>query len=63
MVRSVDPGEYADGVRAGDRAILARAITLVESSRPDHHALAQELLVKLLPSAGGAHRVGITGVP
>jgi LAO/AO transport system kinase len=42
---------------------LARAITLVESSRPDHQALAQELLVKLLPSAGGAHRIGITGVP
>jgi LAO/AO transport system kinase len=63
MVRRVDLREYADGVLAGDRAILARAITLVESSRPDHHALAQELLVKLLPSAGGAHRIGITGVP
>jgi LAO/AO transport system kinase len=59
----VDIGEYADGVRAGDRAVLARAITLVESSRPDHHALAQELLIKLLPSTGAAHRIGITGVP
>jgi len=63
MARPVDVGAYADGVRAGDRAVLARAITLVESSRPDHHALAQELLVELLPSAGGAHRIGITGVP
>src|SRR5882757_9562612 len=63
MARPVDVGGYADGVRAGDRAVLARAITLVESSRPDHHALAQELLVELLPSAGGAHRIGITGVP
>jgi GTPase len=63
MARPVDVGGYADGVRAGDRAVLARAITLVESSRPDHHALAQELLVELLPSAGGAHRIGITGMP
>jgi len=63
MARPVDVGAYADGVRAGDRAVLARAITLVESSRPDHHELAQELLVSLLPSAGGAHRIGITGVP
>ena len=63
MARAIDVADYADGVRAGDRAVLARAITLVESSRPDHQALAQELLVKLLPSAGGAHRIGITGVP
>jgi LAO/AO transport system kinase len=63
MALPVDVGGYADGVRAGDRAVLARAITLVESSRPDHHALAQELLVELLPSAGGAHRIGITGMP
>jgi LAO/AO transport system kinase len=63
MARPVDVGAYTDGVRAGDRAVLARAITLVESSRPDHHALAQELLVELLPSSGGAHRIGITGVP
>jgi len=61
--RTIDIAEYADGVRAGDRAILARAITLVESSRPDHQAQAQELLVTLLPEAGGAHRIGITGVP
>jgi LAO/AO transport system kinase len=51
------------GVRGRDRAIIARAITLVESTRDDHQALAQELLARLLPSAGGARRVGITGVP
>ncbi|GAA3017717.1 methylmalonyl Co-A mutase-associated GTPase MeaB [Actinokineospora globicatena] len=54
---------YADGVLAGDRGLLSRAITLVESRRADHRDLAQRLLVRLLPHAGGAHRVGITGVP
>jgi LAO/AO transport system kinase len=51
------------GVLAGDRGLLSKAITLVESRRADHRALAQELLVDLLPRAGGAHRVGVTGVP
>ena len=55
--------EYAEGVVAGDRTTLARVITLVESRRPDHEELAQEVLTLLLPHAGGAHRVGITGVP
>ncbi len=55
--------ELAAGVRAGDRAILARAITLVESTNPGHVAQAQELLQALLPHTGGSHRIGITGVP
>jgi len=54
---------YADGVRAGDRATLARAITLIESTKDEHAALAQELLQRLLPFTGRAHRIGITGVP
>jgi len=54
---------FTAGVLAGNRATLARAITLIESSRPDHQKLAQELLVRLLPHAGGAHRLGISGVP
>ncbi|HZZ96164.1 MAG TPA: methylmalonyl Co-A mutase-associated GTPase MeaB [Jatrophihabitantaceae bacterium] len=53
----------ADGVRAGNRAAIARAITLVESRRSDHRERAQELLVELLPHTGNAQRVGITGVP
>lgn len=48
---------------AGDRAALARAITLVESKRADHRAMARELLDAVLPHAGHAMRVGITGVP
>ncbi|HWB38196.1 MAG TPA: methylmalonyl Co-A mutase-associated GTPase MeaB, partial [Rugosimonospora sp.] len=60
-----DPREYAAGVRAGDRAWVGRAITLVESTRPDHRAAAQDLLAALAPPAGAvlARRVGITGVP
>ncbi len=63
MARDVDVGTYAKGVLAGDRGTLSKAITLVESRRVDHRGLAQQLLVELLPHAGGAHRVGITGVP
>ena len=55
--------DYVAGVLAGDRTMLGRAITLVESARPDHQALAQEVLHRLLPHSGKAHRVGITGVP
>jgi LAO/AO transport system kinase len=51
------------GVLDGSRTVLARAITLVESHRPEHRTAAQELLLELLPRAGGAHRVGISGVP
>jgi LAO/AO transport system kinase len=58
-----DLEECAAGVLDGSRTWLARAITLVESTRADHRALAQELLVRLTPAAGGARRVGITGVP
>ena len=55
--------DYVSGVRAGDRAMLARAITLIESSKPEHAALAQELLQALLPFTGRALRLGVTGVP
>ena len=55
--------DYADGVLSGDRAMLGRAITLVESRKPDHRALADALLLRLLPHSGKGTRVGITGVP
>jgi LAO/AO transport system kinase len=54
---------YVKGVREGDRAVLARAITLVESQRHDDAAPAADLLDALLPHTGRARRVGITGVP
>jgi LAO/AO transport system kinase len=53
----------AHKLRAGDRAALARAITLVESRRGDHQAQARALVARLAPLAGAAMRVGITGVP
>jgi LAO/AO transport system kinase len=55
--------DLAKAVRSGDRAALPRAITLLESSRPDHQKRAQQLLLELMPHSGNAHRVGITGVP
>lgn len=61
--RTLSVEDYVAGVRAGDRTILSRAITLIESRNPEHHKLAQALLQQLLPHTGGAHRVGITGVP
>jgi LAO/AO transport system kinase len=55
--------ELADGVRAGSRTSIARAITLVESRRDDHRTQAQALLSVLLPDTGKSQRVGISGVP
>ncbi len=55
--------ELAAQLRAGDRRALARAITLVESTRPDHRAEADALLTEVLPAAGAAHRIGISGAP
>lgn len=63
MARAIDVAAYAKGVLAGQRGMLSKAITLVESSRADHRGQAQELLVELLPRSGGARRIGITGVP
>jgi LAO/AO transport system kinase len=55
--------ELAAAVRGGDRAALPRAITLVESTRADHRDQAQQLLLALMPAAGNALHVGITGAP
>src|SRR5215207_10662244 len=63
MAREIDVPALVEGVLAGDRRVMARAITLVESRRGDHREQAQDLLVELLPHTGGARRVGISGVP
>ena len=62
-VQSSSLDALAAGVRTGNRAMLARAITLVESTKPAHQADAQQLLQLLSPHPGSAHRIGITGVP
>jgi LAO/AO transport system kinase len=59
----VKVAELAASVRAGERAAVARAITLVESRRTDHREQAQQLLATLLPHTGNAERIGISGVP
>ncbi|HTQ00314.1 MAG TPA: methylmalonyl Co-A mutase-associated GTPase MeaB [Casimicrobiaceae bacterium] len=51
------------GVRAADRRLLAKAITLAESTRGDHQALARDVMTALLPHTGQALRMGITGAP
>src|SRR4051794_15839951 len=61
--RKLTIDEYVRGVRECDRAILGRAITLVESNAQRDLDLAQQMLVQLLPFTGKSHRVGITGVP
>jgi LAO/AO transport system kinase len=58
-----DASALARGIRAGERAVLARAITLIESKRADHRRAARALVQELLPATGNAVRVGITGMP
>ena len=61
--RALPVEAYVEGVLAGNRAVLSRAITLVESTRPEHRAQARDVLDRCLPHAGGSVRVGVTGVP
>ncbi|MFJ2173542.1 methylmalonyl Co-A mutase-associated GTPase MeaB [Streptomyces sp. NPDC101062] len=63
MAPRIDIDSYAKGVLDGSRSYIARAVTLVESTRTDHRALAQRLLTELLPHSGRARRIGISGVP
>jgi LAO/AO transport system kinase len=57
------PNEYVEGVLNRDRFLLARTITLIESTLPAHQKLAKEIVNQLLPQTGRAIRIGITGVP
>ncbi|MFD7892010.1 methylmalonyl Co-A mutase-associated GTPase MeaB, partial [Streptomyces albidoflavus] len=63
MAATIDLDSYVKGVLDGRRAQIARAITLVESTRPAHRVAAQQLLTELLPHSGRARRIGISGVP
>ncbi len=55
--------DYVTGILSGDRVILSRAITLVESSLPEHQIVAQAVIERCLPHSGNSIRLGITGVP
>lgn len=61
--RELTANDYVEGILKGDTVILSRAVTLVESVLPKHHALAQEVIEKCLPYSGNSIRVGISGVP
>lgn len=62
-LRGLSADDFVRGVEAGDRAVLARAISLVESISPRHQELADEVLRRLMPRTGRSARVGVTGVP
>jgi LAO/AO transport system kinase len=55
--------DYVSGILQGNRTILSRAITMVESTLPKHQEIAQQIIEKCLPYSGNSLRVGITGVP
>jgi LAO/AO transport system kinase len=61
--RQIQVEDYVQGIRAGERATLARAITLIESNAERHFEMAQAVLRDCLPDTGDAIRVGVTGVP
>src|SRR5262249_4898970 len=61
--RELTVDDYVRGVRGGDVAVLARALTLIESSSSRHQPMVEELLTHLLPHTGQSVRVGITGAP
>lgn len=63
MRKNLTLEDYVDGINNGEIPVLARAITLVESSNPEHQKLAQELLKVLLPKTGKSKRIGISGTP
>jgi len=56
-------GDFVSGILDGNRAVLSKAITLVESSLAAHHKIAQQVIEKCLPYSGNSLRIGITGVP
>lgn len=63
MSTTASPSSQAAAIVAGDRRQLARAITLMESTRPDHRLKAEQLVAELIPHTGNSVRIGITGVP
>lgn len=63
MKHDLSVDQYVDGILAGDWVVLGRAITLIESLRDDHQAIARKIIARCLPHSGNSIRIGITGVP
>ncbi len=61
--RELTADECVEGILRGDRVVLSRAITLIESTKPEHYAKGQEVIERCLPHSGNSIRIGITGVP
>lgn len=61
--REYSADDYVDGILRGDKSILAQAVTLIESTKPEHQGKAQQVIERCLPNAGRSVRIGITGVP
>lgn len=61
--RELSVGEFVEGILKGNVTILSQAVTLVESVKPEHQAVAQEVIEKCLPHSGNSVRIGISGVP
>ncbi|MDR2963006.1 MAG: methylmalonyl Co-A mutase-associated GTPase MeaB [Bacteroidales bacterium] len=61
--KTLSPQEYVEGITKGDISILSQAITLIESSLPEHKEIAQDIIQACLPYSGNSMRIGITGVP
>ena len=61
--RKLTASDYVEGILKGDSSVLGQAVTLVESTLPEHHQVAQEVIEKCLPYSGKSIRVGISGVP
>jgi LAO/AO transport system kinase len=63
MSKTLGLDDYLEGIKNKDRTILSRAITLIESTNPDHQKLSQELIKSILPTTGKSKRIGISGTP
>lgn len=63
VVLNYSTDQLIAGIKAGDKRLLGKAITLIESKKPEHRVLAEELLKMIMPDTGNAVRIGITGVP
>ena len=61
--RQLSVAEFVEGIVKGDVTILSQAVTLVESVKPEHQAVSQEIIEKCLPFSGNSVRIGISGVP